>query len=202
MRHLTFAIALFACAAHAAAQEQHTIFSGPVPTGSYGGPVAKITTVRDQAAILVGGHGGWILNHRLILGAGGYGVVNEVNAADGALPSEGPLDVKFGYGGFEVEYLIHPNRLGHFGVSTLIGAGANNYVKDVGPIAKSNEQAGESDVVFVMEPGVTAELNILTWLRLNGGVSYRLVRAVDQNNLKNRDFSGLAATVSFRFGRF
>lgn len=202
MRHLTFAIALFACAANAAAQEQHTLFNGPVSTGSYGGPVAKFTTVNDQAAILVGGHGGWILDHRLILGAGGYGVVNEVNAPNGALSSEGPLDVKFGYGGFEVEYLIHPNRVGHFGVNTLIGGGANNYVKDVGPLTKSNEQAGESDVVFVLEPGVTAELNILTWLRLNGGVSYRLVRAVEQDNLKNRDFSGLAAAVSFKFGRF
>jgi hypothetical protein len=84
----------------------------------------------------------------------------------------------------------------------LIGAGANNYVKDVGPLTKSNERAGESDVVFVVEPGVIAELNILTWLRLNGGLSYRSVSGVDQDNLKNRDFSGLAATVSLKFGRF
>jgi len=203
MRQLVFVIMLVAFAVGVAAQEEQTLFKGNFEkTGGFGGPVVKFTAINNQSAVMVGGRGGWIINHSLVLGGGGYGVASEVDAPAGVLPMKGPLDIEFGYGGFELEYIIHPRSLVHFSLYTLIGGGATNFVKDVGAVTDSNEQAGESDFVFVLEPAVNAELNVTTWFHLNAGVSYRLVTGVKQEGLENRDFSGIAATLTFKFGKF
>jgi hypothetical protein len=75
-------------------------------------------------------------------------------------------------------------------------------VIDEGDTEESNEQVGESDFVMVIEPAINAELNVTTWFRLNAGVSYRIVAGVDQVGLDNSDFSGPAASLTFKFGRF
>lgn len=201
MRYLVCIIILFVLAAGAAAQEE-TLFKGDVARGGFGGPVLKYTRIYDQGAFMIGGRGGWILNHSLVLGGGGYGVFTEVDAPEETLPEEGPLDIEFGYGGFEAEYILHPNSLTHFSLYLLIGGGATNFVKDVGSVLDSNEQIGESDFVLVLEPAVNGELNVTKWFRLNGGVSYRLVNGVDQPGLENSDFSGVTATLNFKFGHF
>jgi hypothetical protein len=201
MRYLVFTITLFAFAANVAAQEE-TLFKGGLETTGFGGPVIKYTSVHNQGAMMVGGRGGWIINHSLVIGGGGYAVVTEVDAPAGVLPLEGPLDIEFGYGGLELEYIVDPKSLGHFGIYALIGGGAINYVKDVGPVNRSNEQAGETNFVFVLEPAVNAELNVTTWCRLNAGASYRLVTGVSQSGLKNRDLNGVTATLTFKFGNF
>jgi len=193
---------LLAFAANIAAQEE-TLLKSDLKSGGFGGPVVKFTAIYDQSALMIGGRGGWIINHSLVIGGGGYAVVNEVHAPEGALPfEEFPLDIEFSYGGFELEYIIHPKSLVHFSIYMLIGGGAMNYVKDVGPVIESNEQAGETDFVFVLEPAVNAELNVTKWFRLNAGISYRLVTGVEQERLKESDFNGLAATLIFKFGKF
>jgi hypothetical protein len=77
-----------------AAQEE-TLFKGDIQTGGFGGPVIKLTRINDQGALMVGGRGGWIINHCLALGGGGYGIVNDVDSPEGVLPLEGPLDISF-----------------------------------------------------------------------------------------------------------
>jgi len=201
MRTLAFVITVFVCVENTAAQEE-TLFKGDVESSGFGGPVVKFTSVHNQNALMVGGRGGWIINHSFIIGGGGYGVVTEVDAPAGVLPLEGPLDIEFGYGGLELEYVIDPKSLGHFSIYTLIGGGATNYVKDVGPVSRSNQQTGETGFFFVLEPAVNAELNVTKWFRLNAGVSYRFVTGVSQVGLKDQDFTGLTATLTFKFGSF
>ena len=201
MRYLMLIIMLCVSAAGVGAQEE-TLYKGETEKTGFGGLVVKYTMVKDQGAVMVGGRGGWIINHSLVLGGGGYAVVSEVDASEGVLPEEGPLDVEFGYGGFELEYVFHPNSLTHATLYALIGGGVNNYVKAVGPVTESNEQAGESDFMFVLEPGMGGELNVARWFRLNAGVSYRIVTGVGQVGLKNGDLAGIAGTLTLKFGRF
>ena len=203
MRDLAVIVMLFTLAVNVAAQEEQTIFKGEVESGGlFGGPVVKFTSINDQSAVMVGGRGGWVINHSFVIGGGGYGVVTEVDAPAGVMPEEGPLDIELGYGGFELEYIIRPNSLAHFSVYTFIGCGSARYVKDVGPVTESNEQVGESDLVFVLEPALNGELNVTKWFRLNAGVSYRLVNGIDLEGLKDSDFSGMAATLTLKFGTF
>jgi hypothetical protein len=201
MRYFIFIIILFTLTAIASAQEE-TLIKDDGEKGGFGGPVVKYTTIYDQSALLIGGRGGWIMNHSLVLGGGGYAIVNEIDTAAGALPGEGPLDIKFGYGGFEMEYIFNSMSLTHFSLYALFGAGDIHYVKDEGSVSESNHTTGESDFVFVVEPAINAELNIVKWFRVDAGVSYRLVMDVNQVGLNSGDFSGLTAIITFKFGNF
>jgi hypothetical protein len=201
MRRLLFLMVLCVCANLAAAQEE-TLFQGPMEKGGFGGPVVKYTAIKGQGALMIGGRGGWVLNHALVLGGGGYGIVTEVDADADVWPEEGPLDIEFGYGGFEVEYIVHPNSLAHVFFYNLIGGGTARYVADVGPVSESNDQVGASDSVFVLEPAAGAELNVTDWFHVQGAVSYRLVSGVNRVGLQDKDLSGAAGTLAFKFGHF
>jgi hypothetical protein len=192
------------CMITAGAQgQERTLLQNDYERSGFGGPVIKYTRIHEQNALMVGGRGGWIFNHTLIIGGGGYGVISEVDGADGVLgPQEGPLDIEFGCFGIEVEYIRNSNSLLHYSFYTLMGGGANNYVKDVGSVWDSNEQSGETDFMLVLEPAVNGELNITPWFRLNAGLSYRLVSGVEQAGLDNGDFNGPAVTIALKFGRF
>lgn len=195
-------MALFIITAAAQGQEQ-TLVSGNVELSGFGGPVIKYSRIHDQNALMVGGRGGWVLNHTLMLGGGGYGIISEVDAPAGALgPWERSLDIEFGYGGFEIEYIRNSNSLLHYSIYTLIGGGANNYVKDAGSVWDSNEQSGETEFLLVLEPAFTGELNVAPRVRLNVGLSYRLVSGIEQAGLDNSDFSGPSASLTLKFGRF
>jgi hypothetical protein len=201
MRLLTFVIPLVALTTDLTAQEE-TLLNLEGAKGGFGAAVVKFTSVNGQGAIMVGGRGGWIFDHSLVIGGGAYAVVNEINAAPNILPFEGPLDIEFGYLGFELEYIFNPNSLAHYSLYTFIGGGATNFVKDVGPLSRSNEQVGETAFMFILEPAANAELNITSWFRLNAGLSYRIAVGVRQVGLKDSDFTGLTATLTFKFGSF
>ncbi|MFH0990878.1 MAG: hypothetical protein V1799_12765 [bacterium] len=201
MRHVALFFILVAFAAEGMAQEE-TLFKFAGETSGFGGPVIKLTSVHGQSALMIGGRGGWIIDHRLVLGGGAYGVVNEIDAPPEALPFEGPLDIEFGYLGFEVEYILQPMNMVHLSLYTLLGGGATNFVKDVGPVSRSNQQAGETAFMFVIEPAVNAEMNVTAWFRLNAGLSYRLTFGAEQAGLNDSDFCGMTATLTFKFGTF
>ena len=112
MRPFTIFILLTMATGMLHAQEE-TLVNFDGETRGFGGPVAKITTINGQSAILLGGRGGWIFDHRFVIGGGIYTLVTEVDAAGDILPAQGPLDVDFSYLGLEMEYVFRPNALIH-----------------------------------------------------------------------------------------
>ena len=201
MRYLLFIIVNFLFVLNVSAQEE-TLFTGDMESGGFGAPVVKYTSIYGQNTLIVGGRGGWIINHSFVIGGGGYGVVTEVDAPEGIFPMEEPLDLHFGYGGFELEYIFNPKALGHFSAYILIGGGSTNFAMDLGHYNENNQMIGNDDFVFVLEPEVNGELNITDWFHLNGGVSYRFVSGVDQAKLDDSDFSGVSGVLTFKFGSF
>ena len=85
--------------------QEVTLFSGPIESDGYGGPLFKIGQINGETGVFVGGQGGWIINHRLVLGGKGYGLVNDIEV-------EGSQDLKlgFGCGGAFFEYIIASNK--------------------------------------------------------------------------------------------
>ena len=44
--------------------KQDTLFkSGKVKHGGFGGPVLKVSSIKDSGRVLVGGRGAWLINH-------------------------------------------------------------------------------------------------------------------------------------------
>ncbi|HSR18815.1 MAG TPA: hypothetical protein VLM39_12055 [Ignavibacteriaceae bacterium] len=182
------------------AQEETLIGNGEVSNGGFGGPVVKFTQIKGEPAVLVGGRGGWIINHSFVIGGGGYGLANDIEAD---IPIYGMYSqpfINFGYGGFEMEYIINSDKIIHFSVATLIGGGGVSYRNDLWN--DHEDWDSPHDEFFVLEPSANIELNIISFFRINAGVSYRFISGTNLDDLKNSDLAGPAASLTLKFGSF
>jgi hypothetical protein len=60
-----------------------------------------------------------------------------------------------------------------------------------------------NDNIFVVTPEVGVEVNVFRWFKIAGTVGYRAVTGVNSiSGQSNEDFSGMAGTLTFRFGGF
>jgi hypothetical protein len=200
-------VSLCASMAHAAepatgpaatAEEMPTLIAGPVTHGGFGGPMVGYTRVNGEDAVAVGARGGWLINHRLLIGGGGWGIANELSVPAGAASDPRQQRLTFGYGGFWTEYIIAPMRLVHGSIGALVGGGGLTYQQ-----ADNDDKAGSaSDAVFVVEPSVTVEVNVIKAVRLALFTSYRVVRDVDLVGLDSAAVSGFSGGVMLKFGVF
>ena len=164
---------------------EQTLISGEIESGGTGGPILKFTGVSDTFCVLLGGRGGWIINHMFMLGGGGYGLVSDVFISGNKL--------HMGYGGFYAEYIINSDALVHFTVGSLIGMGNVHF----------DPEGSDSRSYFVLEPEANVELNVVTFFRVCAGVSYRFAIGVSgPGGLNDAALSGLSANLFFKFGHF
>lgn len=192
----TSTILLLCLVALPAFAQEETLIAGNVEHGGFGGPVVKIGSFNGDAGVLVGGRGGWIINHSFIIGGGGYGLANNVKAK-----TFGPLGeryLNFGYGGLELEYVSASDRLIHFSFMTLIGGGGVSWRDE----NSSMNHGSDSDAFFIAEPAVNVTLNVTTYFRISGGISYRYISGVESKASTNSDLSGPSGVLTLRFGKF
>ncbi len=184
--------------------QQQTLFAGPYTHGGYGGPRIMASTINGELGLLVGGHGGWVLNHAMFVGGGGYGLVNPIMAP--TAPDSEQEYVEFGYGGLELGAIIASNSILHLRVSTLLGGGGlsrswrnENYEED----DHHHGQNYYQDAFFMAEPSIEMEVNMTPWMRLTAGASYRFIDGVEaDSDFSDADFTGPSAMVSLNFGKF
>lgn len=184
----------------AAATVAHAQAPGPISSrpGYFGSPVLKVTRLRNQSAIMLGGRGAWNLTPSLAIGGGLYGTWSRVDAPVGATSVAGdPLDIKLEAFGLEVEYARNPGAPTHLTFGAFFGGAANRYLRD-----GTSEQDGETDFMFLLEPAIGAERRIARSVHLHVAASYRLVEGVDQRALSDSDFNGPALVVGLKLGRF
>jgi hypothetical protein len=178
------------------AQEQTLIGSGDIENGGFGGPAVKVTRINGETAVLVGGRGGWIINHTFVLGGAGYGLVTNVSPKNTDSVHQ---FIEMGYGGLDLEYIASSNDLVHLSLGLLIGAGSIGF-KDNTDDMFDNHRTMES--FFVLEPSAHANLNVTHFFRIAGGVSYRYVNGLKSPLSTNADLSGLSAVLTLKFGKF
>ena len=180
------------------AQEQTLVGNGEITNGGFGGPVIKYTQIKNEPAVLIGGRGGWIINHTFVIGGGGYGLANQIEG-DNFIDFSKPY-INFGYGGLELEYIIQSDQIVHFSVYTLIGAGGVNYRDNMH--SSWDNWDYNSDEFFVLEPALNVEVNITSFFRINAGANYRYISGVNYDNLKNEDLAGFSGVLTLKFGSF
>ncbi len=189
MHRIIIALGMFFLVSMAYA-EVETLFGEEIESGGFGGPAVKFASLNGEFSVLAGGRGGWIINHCLIIGGGGYGLANDIEIAPDI-----DLLLEFGYGGFELEYVHAPSKLVHFSGYLLVGGGG------VGGRSGSDDE-GESDPVFVAEGILNANLNISSGIRLAAGAGYIYVSGVNYGGLSSEDLSGATFTLNLQFGSF
>lgn len=185
------------------AQEKTMFGSSPdISHGGFGAPVVKFTSINGEFGVLVGGRGGWLINHQISLGIAGYGLATNTQL-DGFTDGEVRY-LDFGYGGFELEYIMANNEVIHLTVSGLIGAGGTNYrfSKNYYDGYDWNDNEVNSDAFFVGEPTVNAELNVTTFFRINVGIGYRFISGSNNNYITDSELSGVSGQIQLKFGSF
>lgn len=166
-------------AAGSAGAEESTLLGDlkDIESGGYGGPSVRFTQIDGEFSVMSGGEGAWIINHRYVLGGGGFGLANPgtITEADATGdPITGKLEM--GYGGGMVGVIIKSDALVHAAVDVLIGGGGMT----------TSGIAGD-DVFFVVEPAAHAMLNVTSFFRFGVGVSYRFTRGAGYGGLEDPD---------------
>jgi len=185
---------LFFVAYASAHAQQETLAGEGFQSGGFGGPVLKITPINGKTGILVGGRGGWIINHTFILGGGVYGLATDI--ATSVPGPSGNSFVNFSYGGVELEYIHHWDRLMHLSFGLLIGGGG------VGSRSSNGSNDGDSKAFFTMEPWVHGNLNVTASFQISAGVSYLWVTGANSPAASDSQLSGVAGILLLRFGSF
>lgn len=181
--------------------EMQTLFGNSKFTfGGMGGPQIGISKFNSKDILLVGGRGGVVINHCLVLGGGGWGIVNmpKFNNIGGNLAGY----LEGGYGGFLIEPIFMSKKLVHLSMPIMIGAGALVYVKDKNHTSDEPLNEIDTDTFFVFEPGVEAELNVVRFMRIAAGVRYRFAPNIDMVDTPSNPFNGLTASLTIKFGKF
>jgi hypothetical protein len=190
-------ILLFSMSAYG---QEETLISGKIESGGYGGLEVKFGEINGEWEVLVGGRGGWIINHQFVLGGAGYGLATHGDVSRGPI-YPGLFDrFEMGYGGVLLAYIANSNKLIHLNIEALIGGGGiSQYnVDDVYPYYDQLD----TDAFFIFEPGVNFELNISKRLRFATGASYRITGGVEYLDLENGDISGPSINLMLKFGKF
>jgi hypothetical protein len=194
---LAFAVLTLGRGAAAAAEETLLGDLRDVDHGGFGGPVVRLTVVDGDFGVMTGGRGGWIIDHRFVLGGGGYGLVTELETElpgppDGSgNPTYVTEKIDVGYGGFIIEYVVASDRLIHCTFEGLIGAGG-----------ASTRLGDRDEAFFVAEPGANLVLNVTRFIRAGLGASYRYVGGLGLGELDSADLRGAAVVLSLKFGSF
>ena len=213
MKRATLLLVLLLLSAFAFAQESEpelkTLFgNGKITHGGYGALSVGYSSIDSRNTLLVGGRGAWLINHRIGIGFSGTGFLSETSF-DETLNSR--YQLAGGYGGLFFEYIVNPSQPIHVSFPLTIGAGAATYVRNNGVF--SNDfgfyREEDSDAFFVIEPGIELEMNMLKFMRMAVGVSYRYTSNVNLEYSENNTLIGPAgmlrginAGITLKFGKF
>ena len=181
---------------------EKTLFGGKkVSHGGYGGPSLKVIDIDGKYGFMSGGEGAWIINHSIIIGGAGYGLVSDIN-----VPGKEDYSLNMGYGGVNLGLVLFSDSVLHLTAETLLGSGGISYLE--GSLLEHIEEDDfdkNLDQFWILEPGVNIELNMTRFFRIKGGVSYRFVDGIDENEtygFSDADLTGLSYNLAFKFGAF
>ncbi|MCU0377449.1 MAG: hypothetical protein MUC78_04250 [Bacteroidales bacterium] len=157
---------------------------------------------------LGGMSGGIIINHSYSIGGAGYWIIPSQNLSFSGINDTADVYLYGGYGGLKLEYRLNPTKLVSIAFPLLIGGGGAAY-STWGPKDWYNthhdDLFGNSyiwDSYFVIEPGVTVGINILSFMRMDAGIGYRLTTGIDLPDVSRDMFNNFNATISMKFGIF
>lgn len=166
-------------------QKHETAMEGVITkVGGFSEVVAKYGDFNSDFGWILGGRAGITLNDVFWIGGAYYSKADKSVKADFRAGDRAPY-LNFEYGGLDFEYIVSTYDLFHFSVQALLGYGGYSYTDPEGIIDF------EDTYFYIFEPGLNFELNITEWMRLQWGLSFRIL--LDSDNEAN--------SIDYRFGR-
>jgi hypothetical protein len=164
-------------------------------------PLATLSTIYSTAnhknAVFIGTYGGWKVNSKLMIGLGGYGLINNNKGLDGKIKINNQNRLKMGYGGLMFDYNIWSHKPIHAFVNTLIGAGySNGYLNSAYGNWKKSGSA-----FFVVQPSLNLEMKVTNQFSVGVGAGYRYIRGSKLYGI-NKYMSAPLTNLSFKLALF
>ncbi len=187
-------------------EEMSTIFGGKdgnIEHGGWGGLSFGYTQIKGKDTYLMGARGGWLIDHHFTIGMAGYGYVSDNEYMD--IIEGTAINIAGGYGGLFLQAAIAPNYPVHVNIPVLIGAGGIAYTDQKWWDGNSYDDYGssiDSDAYFVLEPGLEIEVNLIKFMRLAVGGSYRYTSNISMINTDGDILRGFNGYFSLNFGWF
>jgi hypothetical protein len=177
---------------------------GKLVSTGYGALSTQYTRLNEKSAVFTGAYGGWMINHKFMIGLAGYGLATNHQGFDAMGEADKQNELKMGYGGLMLEYTFLSEKKIHATTSLLVGAGAvvSGYRSDnVDSYGDHFHSVGESDF-SVLQPTVSVEANMTDWFRISLGAGYRFVNGSDLAGLCDKRLSAPTMSLSLKFGKF
>ena len=176
--------------------QQETLIDKQIENGGYGAILFKVGPINGSTGFFVGAQGGWIINHRFVIGGMFNGLANKIEV-------EGMQNIKLqvDYGGAILEYIFASDNLVHFNVQSMFGGGGV-YYEVIDYQNPHNNINFSPDSFFVWEPGANAIINVTKHFRIGIGATYRYVSGVEYEDLTNSDLRGITGQFFLKFGKF
>lgn len=175
--------------------EMKTLFSdkdGHAVHGGFLGVTLAYSLIEDKPAIQVGGRIAWVINHSFAMGFAGNGFFNNLDKS-GAYGSS-DYNLVGGYGGLFFQPIFFPKSPIHVSFPIILGIGgiAVNHYEEFNRYHwdedyNSYDYYYDSDVFLVLEPGIDIEFNMLAFMRMSVGASYRFTNNVNLLYIYNED---------------
>lgn len=175
-------------------QEEKVLFDRATVHGGFGGPTFELTSMNGQTGMMFGGGGGVILGDFFIGGFGQGGSFGEHQVGNFLYP------ISMGYGGLWLGYVTPTWKAAHLYSSVKIAGGGVTLSQD-----DDFDHSIYDEAVFVAQPEIGLEVNLIKWFRVAFTANYRFVSGIQSNNLAgltNSDFNSVGGTVTLRFGHF
>jgi len=185
-----------------------TLFNHSGPVGWWLSLDFAYTQIDKRDVFMGGMSGGIIIDHSFSVGLAGYGIMNSQNLNYSGINDTAEVYLYGGYGGLKMEYRLIPTKMINVAFPLLIGGGGVTY-STWGPNDWNNYDHHENydynyawDSFFVIEPGVVVGLNLLKFMRLDTGVSYRYAPGIDLPKTNSNLLNGFNVNISLKFGKF
>lgn len=177
----------------------------PVKLGYYISTESAYTQFDGKDVFIAGLSTGVILNHFFSIGLGANGVLNPGNLWYDNIQDSAGAYLYGGYGGVKLEFSVLPAFPVHLNFPVLIGGGGMMYNTWMNHYKDNDNFDGTTlvwDAFFVVEPGVMVELNLVKFVRIDAGISYRYAPDLRLVNTPNGLINNFNAKLSLKFGKF
>jgi hypothetical protein len=174
-----------------------TSIKQPVPL--YAGVSLKATEYAGNPIMMVGGRAGAVVKDNLLVGINGDILLPTLDLT-GIV--ENQLVTVYGLsGGIQVEPIINPEDKFHISFPVTVGGGWIAYFTQLDE-SGTVKDAVESDLQWIIEPGVSLETNLALNIRLGLSYSYRYAHKVNLPQGEPYYFNGHNLSLVAKIGKF
>lgn len=180
----------------------NTLFKPEKRDGFYGSFASGYSPIDDKNAAIFSSRFGWIMDHWFAFGVFGTGFVNNIDNLDGYYNTPRKTEeysLAGGYGGLFIEPMLFPLKPVHLSFPIMFGVGGAARFNDY---YYYTDIYNDTDIFYLVEPGVELEFNFTRWMRVALYGTYRYTSEINIETIAPTALRNYSAGVNVKIGLF